>query len=129
MVEKYQHIIWDWNGTLFNDVGYCVEIINGILRDNDLPLVSIKTYRDKFTFPVKNYYHQLGFDFAKISFEDLSEIFISHYERSKNQVTLFTEVNETLSAIQKQGIEQSVLSAYSQNKLHEIIFLYSRPLR
>ncbi|NUM71929.1 MAG: HAD family hydrolase, partial [Ignavibacteriaceae bacterium] len=31
MSLKYDHIIWDWNGTLLDDVGLCLEIINGVL--------------------------------------------------------------------------------------------------
>lgn len=32
-----KQIIWDWNGTLFNDVDLCVESINYLLSLQHLP--------------------------------------------------------------------------------------------
>ena len=32
MLQKYRHVIWDWNGTLLDDAWLCVEIINEMLR-------------------------------------------------------------------------------------------------
>ncbi|MBK8664200.1 MAG: hypothetical protein IPN18_21325 [Ignavibacteriales bacterium] len=42
MLKHYNHIIWDWNGTLFNDVHICLDIINNILEKtatNDFHLI------------------------------------------------------------------------------------------
>ena len=30
---KYEHIIWDWNGTLLNDVNLCLDIANKLLSE------------------------------------------------------------------------------------------------
>ena len=36
-IIKYKHIIWDWNGTLINDVWLVVEIMNKMLiRQGDV---------------------------------------------------------------------------------------------
>ncbi len=29
-MKTYEHIIWDWNGTLLNDVDLCVAIVNNL---------------------------------------------------------------------------------------------------
>ena len=49
---KYQHIIWDWNGTLLNDAWLFVDIMNGILKQHDMEMITIKKYRDIFGFPI-----------------------------------------------------------------------------
>ena len=59
---KYQHIIWDWNGTLLNDAWLFVDIMNGVLSNRKLPLITVDDYRKLFCFPVKDYYKKLGFD-------------------------------------------------------------------
>ena len=60
---QYQHIIWDYNGTLLNDVNLCVEVINDMLSSRNLPLMTVDKYRELFDFPVKDYYAKTGFDF------------------------------------------------------------------
>ena len=66
MFEKYKHIIWDWNGTLFDDVNFSVELINGLLAKYGLETISREHYSEIFQFPVKNYYAAAGFDFEKV---------------------------------------------------------------
>ncbi|MDQ7816157.1 MAG: HAD family hydrolase [Melioribacteraceae bacterium] len=124
MIEKYKHIIWDWNGTILNDVELCVDLINWLLYSRELPTVDISKYREVFTIPVKNYYEKLGFDFEKESFEKLGRIWMDEYERRKFECNLFDGVDDLLSKINKFGIGQSILSAYSQHTLDELVEHY-----
>jgi len=57
-------IIWDWNGTLLDDAEICLEAINIMLKKRHLPELSMERYRDVFTFPVIEYYREVGFDFT-----------------------------------------------------------------
>ena len=50
---KFKHIIWDWNGTLWDDTWLCVEINNHMLERRDLPLIDIGVYTAKLCFPVR----------------------------------------------------------------------------
>ncbi len=114
-------IIWDWNGTLLNDVQYCLDILNNLLRDNQLKPITLNQYRDVFTFPVKDYYEKAGFDFRKKSFKELGKIFIDDYEKNKYSLKLFDEAIEVLNHFENLGIEQYLLSAYKQDNLEEIL--------
>ena len=52
-----KRIVWDWNGTLLNDVNLCFECINRLLVSKNLdPLINLSAYRDIFEFPIQNYY-------------------------------------------------------------------------
>lgn len=121
---RYQHIIWDWNGTLLDDVNFCRLIINRILRENNLKQLSIQEYRDIFTFPVQRYYEKAGLDFSKTSFEDLGLDFMKEYEDNKLNCSLYPYVNKILIDISKSGIKQSVLSAYKEDNLINILNHY-----
>lgn len=125
MINNYKHIIWDWNGTLLNDVDYCTRIINRILVDNSLPELSLEKYREIFTFPVQDYYEEAGLDFSKTSFEILGRDFIDEYESKKLTCSLHDNAVEVLSSIHKKGISQSVLSAYLHENLVAILDHYN----
>jgi phosphoglycolate phosphatase len=122
--SRYQHIIWDWNGTLMDDAWLCVEVLNQLLQRRSLPPVSMEFYRREFGFPVVNYYRKLGFDFEKDSFEKVSHEFIETYNRRRLECSLYPGVNEVLRLLKERGVTHSVLSAYRHDTLQEIVRHY-----
>jgi len=123
-LSKYKHIIWDWNGTLINDIWLVVEIMNKMLKKRNMPGIDSKKYREIFDFPVIDYYAKLGFNFSKESFEELTVEFISEYYTRFNECKLFNEVEEVLKKIRDMGIPQSILSASKEDVLIEKIKYY-----
>ena len=121
---NYKHIIWDWNGTLINDVWLVVGIMNKMLKKRQLPRIDSKKYREIFDFPVTKYYLKLGFDFSAESFEELTDEFISEYYTRFNECKLFDEAEEVLQKVRDRGISQSILSASKEDVLIEKIKYY-----
>jgi phosphoglycolate phosphatase len=121
MAHTYNHVIWDWNGTLFNDVELCVDVLNGLLVRRNLPVFSIEAYRNIFTFPVKDYYAKAGLDLEKYSFEELGKEWMDEYESRRLEGKLFSSAEKVLQLINSNGIEQSILSAYKQDTLLELV--------
>ncbi len=120
-IKNYKHIIWDWNGTIFNDVDLSINIINRILTEKGLNRISIKDYKEMFTIPVQKYYEKLGFDFTRESFEIIGKNWIEEYEQRKFECKLYEGIDEIFNEILLAGIKQSILSAYSQHTLEEMI--------
>ncbi len=120
-IENYQHIIWDWNGTLLDDVQLCADIMNKLLKVRSLPTITLNTYREIFTFPVKEYYIKAGHDFVNESFEKIGKDFIDDYEMRKTECALYPYAAEVLEIMLSLKIEQHLLSAYKQNNLEDII--------
>lgn len=57
-------ILWDWNGTLLDDVQLCVDALNRLLARYGYPQrYDRDQYRAIFGFPVQEYYARAGFDF------------------------------------------------------------------
>lgn len=123
--NNYKHIIWDWNGTLLNDVEFCKNIINRILRENNLEELTLNRYKEIFTFPVQKYYEAAGLDFSKTPFEVLGKDFMIEYEANKLNCNLHDGVKEIIVKIREQGIKQSVLSAYKEDSLISILKAYN----
>jgi len=120
-IKGYKHIIWDWNGTLLDDVNIVIDAMNSLLKRRRLPLLDIEKYKDIFTFPVKDYYSRLGFDFNVEPFEKLAIEFISEFSSEKYQFRLHNGVEEVLNSIKSMGISQSVLSASQEQELNNIV--------
>ena len=57
-------VLWDWNGTLLDDVALCVDALNRLLRIYHYPQqYSLAQYREIFGFPIEDYY-SFGFQLA-----------------------------------------------------------------
>jgi phosphoglycolate phosphatase len=123
-LEEYEHIIWDWNGTLFNDVELCHSIMNKLLAQQSKATITLEQYKNIFTFPVIEYYKLAGHTFETISFEELGKQFIDEYESRKNECGLFPEVYYILKYFQENNIKQYLLSAYKQDLLDETLDFY-----
>ena len=65
----YEHIIWDWNGTIMDDLEFCVGLINDILLSENKPKLSNEEYQSIFTFPVIEYYKLAGLDTSEENFK------------------------------------------------------------
>lgn len=115
--SEISHVFWDWNGTLLNDTDACIASMNNILSRRDMPEISIHRYKDIFTFPVIDYYKELGFDFRDESFEDLSVEFIEGYQSKAHLNKIADGALEILKKIQSLGIKQVIVSAMRQDML------------
>ena len=116
-VKHTKHVIWDWNGTLLDDAVLCVEVMNVVLARRKLPPLTEERYADRFRFPVRDYYADLGFDFERESFEIIGMEFINGYAAREAECGLRHDAAETLEGLAARGIRQSVLSASQQGRL------------
>lgn len=116
-----QSIIWDWNGTLLNDLDFCISTINKLLKKRQLEPLTHQSYKAAFSFPVKDYYETIGFDFAKEDFRIPAREFINLYNSGVNHCFLHNAVTDVLSYFKRKGVRQFVLSAMQQEMLSETL--------
>jgi phosphoglycolate phosphatase len=119
--SKYNHIIWDWNGTLLDDAWLCLDVINGVLSRRNMSTISLRQYQELFNFPVVDYYVRLGFDFEKESFEIVGTEFIDNYEKRRHEVNLQKGAKAVLKSVREAELTQSLLSASLQTTLYEMV--------
>jgi phosphoglycolate phosphatase len=120
-IRDYQNIIWDWNGTLLNDVWLCADIMNNLLNKRSLPEITLEKYREIFTFPVEDYYLKAGHSFENESFKVIGKEFMDEYELKKVECRLFPGAVNVLQSIRDLGIDQYLLSAYKQESLIDFV--------
>ncbi len=122
--ESIHTVIWDWNGTLLDDVDICVTSINTLLQKRNLPLLDKFRYRTLFNFPVSAYYEQIGFDFSKENYESIADEFMGTYFNNLSNATLTKDVIEMLQVFASAGQHQLIISAMRQEDLDASVFRY-----
>ena len=105
-------VIWDFNGTILDDVETGIISVNKLLADRGLPTLKDKNdYHRHFGFPIKRYYESLGFDFSKESYEEIAPIWVDEYLKNVKSAPLCQGVEEALELLRKEGIKQVIISA------------------
>ena len=121
---KVRHVVWDWNGTLLDDVEYCLELTNRLLIQRHLtPLGGLEEYRERFSFPVKAYYASLGI--GEKDFVEAAHIWMDAYMADEAVCPLQPGAEETVRETEEKGLSQIILSASKQSHLESQ--LRSRP--
>ncbi|MDP2112575.1 MAG: HAD hydrolase-like protein [Bacteroidota bacterium] len=121
MTETIGGIIWDWNGTLLNDIELCVQTINEMLQKRNLQKLTVDEYREVFSFPVKDYYQKIGFDFNDEPFDIPALEFIEEYNCQVKGCKLHENSVSVLNYFQSVGIRQFILSAMKQDALDQCL--------
>lgn len=118
MANRYTHIIWDFNGTLLNDVGACMNSVNKMLEERGLSIIqNTDEYRSVFGFPIIDYYKRLGFDFEKEPYEVLAPIWVELYNKNSELSKLQRDALNALEYFKNLEIPQILLSATELNML------------
>ena len=105
-------LIWDWNGTLLDDLDFCVDALNWLLGQFGYPQRYDRAgYRAIFGFPIEDYYRRAGFDFARHPFPVLAERYMEHYIPGSMACPLAADAPAALAAARAAGCRQVVLSA------------------
>jgi phosphoglycolate phosphatase len=110
-------VLWDWNGTLLDDIDASIVALNIVLKRRHMAIVDKKQYKRIFMFPVIEYYKKLGFNFEIDDFDIVAREYIAEYAISMQQSGLFPGVIEVLGYLKSKGYGQSVLSAMQQSDL------------
>lgn len=118
---KFEHIIWDWNGTLYNDVDLCLELTNSLLSRQLAEPLSRQRYRDILRHPMIDFYRDLIGHCEEEVFSEFSRVFHDHYKNRRLECGVHKDTVETLQKIRKHNVPQSILSAHPQPLLDEIV--------
>lgn len=115
---KYTYCIWDFNGTILDDVALGIYAINELFKAHGMEkVIEREEYCAKFDFPIIDYYRRVGFDFEKTPYEELAVEWVNIYFSNFDKACLFGDVNSALQFFKANGVRQSVLSASERKSL------------
>lgn len=119
--KNIQAVIWDWNGTLLDDVEVSILAMNQLLLKRNYPILDARTYKSIFTFPVKDYYAAAGVCFDTHEWKTVAMEFISNYRENVPKSDLHAPVLKVLEFFRSRQTRQFILSAMEQDFLEETI--------
>ncbi len=118
----YSCIIWDFNGTIADDLALSIHAINFVLEKRGLPCVkNVVAYKKVFGFPIREYYKRLGIDFDAEPYERPAKEWVDAYTAGISEIVPVAGVQQVLQKIQEAGIMQIILSASEENMLFSML--------
>jgi phosphoglycolate phosphatase-like HAD superfamily hydrolase len=109
------HLVWDWNGTLLDDLTLVVAATNASLASVGGPTVTADEHRRDFRRPIAEYYeHVLGRPVSPAEFRALDEAFHVSYRAGLAACRLAVDAVEAIGAWTG---TQSLLSMFFHDEL------------
>ena len=134
-MPKYKYIVWDWNGTILDDLQVNLEVENTLLSRRGRKLIKdIDEYHEKFQFPIIKFYESLDFDLENEKFEDIAREYVLEFDERFYELETFPDAEEVIREFKYKGIEQIILSQTEQRWLekqvnfHEMDYLFTELL-
>lgn len=113
------HIIWDFNGTVLDDVHMAVAAVNDMLISRGLETTNLEVYKNTLTMPLTEYYKTVGIycdDIAGLSVE-FRDCCAKHPELAK----IADGVKEVIAYAKEKGITNVLMSSlYHPHLIEEV---------
>lgn len=120
MKKIYDCIVWDWNGTLIDDVFVALNAVNDMLIKRQKPTITIEQYYEYFDTPISKFYSRI-FTENEITFNTIANEFAYGYKKHLQKKPIFTGAPELLSQIKQSGCKQLIISSSNQKKVEDDI--------
>ena len=115
-------VLWDFNGTILNDMELTLRLNNEIFAARGYRHVSMEEYRRIFRFPVHDYYMDLGV--TEEDFPTVATDWAHGYEDRCTECALQPGVTEAVHALRGAGCPQVIISASREPLLRRQISLF-----
>lgn len=116
------HVVWDWNGTLLDDLDVVIQAANVGLSEFEVKPLDEDRYRDHFTRPVRAFYDSIfGRPVTDEEWVHLNDVFHVEYMVRADAADLTHDALEAMDAVGTNPLAQSLLSMSPQNWLEGIV--------
>ncbi|MER6479563.1 HAD family hydrolase [Streptomyces filamentosus] len=106
-----KHLVWDWNGTLLDDIAAVIGATNAAFAELGLEQLTLERYRELYTVPVPKFYERLmGRLPTDAEWTLMDGTFHRYYWERAEGCGLTAGAAELLAARQASGATQSLLS-------------------
>ena len=112
------HVVWDWNGTLVDDLPIVVESVNAALAAIGESSIGEDDYRQYFTRPVDQFYVRLlKRPISDQEWSTLDRVFHEHYSGALDRVPFTADALSAIGDVEVRGWTQSILSMWWEEDL------------
>jgi phosphoglycolate phosphatase-like HAD superfamily hydrolase/8-oxo-dGTP pyrophosphatase MutT (NUDIX family) len=104
----FRNLIFDWSGTLVDDLGPVIEATNAVLEKYDLPPLDREGFRRRFRLPYREFYTEI---LPYVPLEELEAHFRPAFDAAVAPVTVLPHAREKLEWCAALGIRTFVLTS------------------
>jgi len=117
------HIIWDWNGTLFDDLHVVVESVNASLASvGSAVRIDDDGYRDHYRRPVRNFYDiLLQRPVTDAEWVEINSVFHDVYFERLDEAGPNAEAHAAVAEVESRSLTQSILSMWTHTLLEPTV--------
>ena len=117
------HIIWDWNGTLFDDLHIVVESVNASLASVGSSLtIDDDGYRDYYRRPVRDFYDVLlQRPVTDREWDTINQVFHEAYFERIHHAKPNAEAHAAVTEVGNRSLTQSILSMWTHTLLEPTV--------
>lgn len=116
-MKEYKVIIWDFNGTLIDDIDVALASVNDMLTRRNLPTINFEQYASYVDTPIIKFYEHIFDDLYSMDFDIIAQEFNSGYDKHLPQNAVMKNAEEVLEHFNKKGKLQTVISATHIDKV------------
>lgn len=110
------HVIWDWNGTLLDDVGAALMTVNNMLLARGMQTIDLKEYYSYIDIPIKRFYERI-FDLEREDYDSILREYNAGYQNNLSKFGLTKGVTSVLEHLKNSGVSQAVVSSSESEQL------------
>ncbi|MFI8517321.1 HAD family hydrolase [Streptomyces sp. NPDC085481] len=122
MGKHAKHLVWDWNGTLLDDISAVIGATNAAFAELGLESITLERYRELYMVPVPKFYERL---MGRLPTDEewvlMDGAFHRHYWQRAEGCGLTAGAAELLAARQASGLTQSLLSLAPHGELIPLV--------
>jgi len=102
-----RNIIFDWSGTLVDDLPAVLAATNAVFQECGVEPLSLHKFRAEFCLPFKHFYDRFV---PNVPIAELERSFHSHFRREQDKVAALPHAREFLLFCRQRGLRTFVLS-------------------
>lgn len=117
-----RRVVWDWNGTLFDDLELVLEAVNRGVEMLGIGAITLDDYRTHYTRPVKMFYDRIaGREVSESEWREIDHRFHDGYRELLARARPTRGAVPALDAVRAAGVPQSLLSMFPHPDLIPLV--------
>ncbi len=117
-MKEYKTIIWDFNGTIIDDVRAALGAVNDMLLRRSQPLINLQQYRDAIDIPIWKFYLTV-FDEGSITQEEAIREFDFGVDKHLQSNPLMIDADKVLAHFSGLDKRQIIVSSSHIDKVRK----------
>lgn len=107
---RYNHIFWDFNGTIIDDVRNALGCVNDLLDRKGRPHITLDDYYNYVETPIIGFYRHI-LPPEELDFEEISRDYHIDYQKRIDDTHLAHGAYELMHSLKAQGVHQYIVTA------------------